>query len=426
MLTDPSLRLAHECVASEESYEKSVEIMSREIRIPCSKRFNSLYNEKDAHRALVSLSISNAYAESGMKDLAIEARKKIAADVSRPDLKASVPSGSWLRDAAEKTPEKEMKEMLENALTSTVSKIKGFGVFNAPIIAALDKHKIPRYDEKPESVLVRSKYTDGTTTFETYCNLQSVEPQRRAQITCVQVGAFDEKADVVEKLVIQSKMQRIEIALLLMDREFFASPTINRLKRLDQTFLMPAILTKGVKRALQEYVEGKRDQISECTLTPNEGEQAKFTLVIMPRAGWPAEETDPLKKYIPFATNIPLSVILWNIQRLPKDYRMRWGIESGYVAVEQFRARTTSRNHTLRLLYFYYALILYNAWLLANLILAKKSCAAAPSLVSSPIITVALMKTVFHLLILESMIVRRNGRTHQEGGEHACPEHIPV
>jgi len=58
------------------------------------------------------------------------------------------------------------------------------------------------------------------------------------------------------------------------------------------------------------------------------------------------------------------------------EYRMHWGIESGYVGVEQFRSRTTSRNHALRLLYFYYALILYNAWLLTNLILAKRSCSS--------------------------------------------------
>jgi IS4 transposase len=40
--------------------------------------------------------------------------------------------------------------------------------------------------------------------------------------------------------------------------------------------------------------------------------------------------------------------------------------------VEGLRARTTSKSHALRLLYFYYALILYNAWLLSNLIIAKR------------------------------------------------------
>ena len=167
-------------------------------------------------------------------------------------------------------------------------------------------------------------------------------------------------------------------------------------------------------------------EYAECTLTPNEGEPASFTLVIMPRAGCRPEETDPLKKYTPFATNIPRSDILWNIQRLPKDYRMRWGIESGYVGVEQFRARTTSRNHTLRLLYFFYALILYNAWLLANLILAKRSCASSSS--STPIITVALMKTVFHLLIVESMIVAwHEERARNQGGpDLMCRRHNPI
>jgi IS4 transposase len=49
----------------------------------------------------------------------------------------------------------------------------------------------------------------------------------------------------------------------------------------------------------------------------------------------------------------------------------RKGIETGYSGVERFRA-TTSTNHSLRLLNFFYALILYNAWLLANMIMARR------------------------------------------------------
>jgi IS4 transposase len=50
--------------------------------------------------------------------------------------------------------------------------------------------------------------------------------------------------------------------------------------------------------------------------------------------------------------------VMWNVRRLPDDYRRRWGIETGYAGVEGLRARTTSKSHSLRLLYFYYALIL--------------------------------------------------------------------
>ena len=72
----------------------------------------------------------------------------------------------------------------------------------------------------------------------------------------------------------------------------------------------------------------------------------------------------------------------------------------GYVEVEKFRARTTSRNHTLRLLYFFYALILYNAWLLANLMLAKRFS----KLLAEPIIRVTIMKAATRSTILASLM----------------------
>ena len=66
--------------------------------------------------------------------------------------------------------------------------------------------------------------------------------------------------------------------------------------------------------------------------------------------------------------------------------------------MERFRARTTSRNHTLRLLYFYYALILYNAWLLANLVLAKRFS----KFLEEPMIRVAIVEAAMRSIIVDS------------------------
>jgi IS4 transposase len=96
--------------------------------------------------------------------------------------------------------------------------------------------------------------------------------------------------------------------------------------------------------------------------------------------------------------NIPRRFVMWNVRRLPDDYRRRWGIETGYAGVETFRARTTSKNHSLRLLYFFYALILYNAWLLANLIMARKFS----KVLSRPIIETQMFKVAFHRIIVAS------------------------
>jgi hypothetical protein len=277
-------------------------------------------------------------------------------------------------------------------------------MFTMPIMAAADIHDIPRYDPNPDSgFLRRSKPERGTTTFESYMTLHSVEEGRRVQLACEHLGLFDEKEVILEELLVLS---RIEIYLLLLDRGFFNSHSIRMLERIHQRFLMPCIKNKGIKSAIIEYSEGRRKYISEYAMG-----DSKFTLVIFPKANH-GNEDDPLERYIAFATNIPLGEILWNMRKLPEDYRRRWGIESGYVGIEEFRARTTSRNHTLRLVYFYYAMILYNAWLLANLILAKKFNFL--DRMKEPIIPVRLIKEVFRRLIIESFLTNGSSRPRHE------------
>lgn len=392
MISNSSVRMAHQYGASKEAFEKATQIMCSKVSIPCSDRYNSVYDEMDLHRSLIALSISNGYAESGMQKLAMQTA---VASKSR----GSVPSGSWVRGRVESVSEKEMMERLDHALHSTVDEVESHRVFSTPIMAAIDKHKIPRYDQKIEPFLTRSKRDRGTNLFETYATLQCVEEGRRAQIACEHAGFFDGKDELVCKLITDARLNGLKISLLLMDREFFSSSVINALKRNGQRFLTPCVLHSGIKKAIQQYANGERELISQCTLTPSEGEPAEFTLVILPKAGCDDEERDPLKRYIPFATNIPLGDILWNVHKLPRDYRMRWGIETGYVGVEELRARTTSRNHALRLLYFYYALILYNAWLLANLIMAREL--SKP--LTHPVIPLPMVKAVLEGMIIHSL-----------------------
>jgi len=386
--SDSSVRMAHEYSASKEAFQKATQIMCREVSIPVSERYNAKYAETDLHHSLIALSMENRYAESGMRRLSIEASSR------------DVPSGSWVRDTVGRVPEKEMEEKLGRALSSTLQQVRSFRVLNEPVVAAVDKHQIPRHDEGIEPFLTRGKKKAGTTKFETYATLHCVEEGRRAQIACEHVGFFDENAKTVERLVTQARLEGVRISLLLADREFSTSPVMNRLKRLRQTFLMPCRLTPGMKLALVEHDQGKRGTISQFVVGKNTAgsEPCSFTLVIFPRKGSESER-DPLRRYIPFATNLPAGKILWNLRRLPEDYRRRWGIESGYAGIEQLRARTTSRNHALRLTYFFYSLILYNAWLLANLTMAGRF-GRLP--LARPMITVQVIKAVFGRMIREA------------------------
>ncbi len=380
-----SVRMTQQHIAAREAFERLTQIMSTNLSMPVSDRYNATYGEEDLQRSLIALSIGNGFAESGMKRLAIEASS------------ARVPSGSWVRDAVSKLSERDVKEKCERALDSTLRELKRFRIFNEPVMAAIDKHEIPRYDVGIEPFLTRGKFKAGTTKFETYATLQCVEEGRRDQIACSHVGFFDYDADAIESLLEQARLQEVEISLLLLDREFFSSLCILRLEKNGQRYLMPCRLTPGVKKAIIEYARGERKRLSRCTITPLEGAPASFNLLILPKKGCEKEE-DPLKRYIAFATNIPMRLVTWNVARLPEDYRRRWGIETGYSEVEEFRARTTSRNHALRLIYFFHALILYNAWLLANLIIARKFS----KLLTKPMIGLQLVRSTFYIVIVES------------------------
>jgi hypothetical protein len=163
-----------------------------------------------------------------MKRLAIEASS------------ARVPSGSWVRDAVSRLSEEDAANKSESALGSTLRELRRFGVFNEPVVCAMDKHQIPRYDEGMEPFLVRGQQKAGTMKFETYATLQCVEEGRRAQVACAHVGILDDNADVIAGLLGQVRLHEVEVSLLLLDREFFSASCMARLEKGGQRYLMQA------------------------------------------------------------------------------------------------------------------------------------------------------------------------------------------
>jgi len=398
MRSNSSARMAHEYAASREAFERLTQIMCTEVSIPVSDRYNALYGEEDLHHSITLLSIEGRYAESGMRRLAVEASS------------ARVPSGSWVRDAVSRLSESDVSMKVERALDSTLGELRRFGVFNEPVVCAMDKHQIPRYDEGMEPFLTRGKQKAGTMKFETYATLQCVEDGRRAQVACAHVGPLDDSADVIACLLGQARLRAVEVSLLLLDREFFSASCMARLEKEGQRYLMPCKLTSRTKEAIREHARGERRRVSRCKITSTEGREGAYNIVILPRRGC-EEERDPLKRYIAFATNIPRRFVMWNVRRLPDDYRRRWGIETGYSGVEGLRARTTSKSHALRLLYFYYALVLYNAWLLSNLIIAKRFY----KVLEAPIIEMQTLKVTIHRVVIASFAEDRHKRNRTGG-----------
>ncbi len=72
---------------------------------------------------------------------------------------------------------------------------------------------------------------------------------------------------------------------------------------------------------------------------------------------------EPKEKYIGFAINSP------NVN--VRKYAKRCGIETGYRMIESTRPRTRSTNMASREFCFLYAVIVFNAWVMANALISR-------------------------------------------------------
>jgi len=89
--------------------------------------------------------------------------------------------------------------------------------------------------------------------------------------------------------------------------------------------------------------------------------------------------------------------MLWNVSRLSEDYRKR-GNRARLRRDGAVQGHDHEHEPHSSAFYFFYALILCNAWLLANLILAK----TFSKFLTEPILRVAIVKAVTRSIIVDS------------------------
>lgn len=232
------------------------------------------------------------------------------------------------------------------------------------LVVAVDLHKIPRYDRTRDDHLTISKYDRGTKYFERYITIQCVNDGLRLALGCLSVPAGASVPGMVRALIDQCGKDGIVIKLCLFDREFFSVRTISVLNELGIPYLMPCRNSPGVVWTLNGCgdISPPRDAIP-CRLEGADG-TAPYNMVVVARRRrekGKSGSTAPEDRLIGFATNLPwVDVII---------YAVRWGIESAYAQIEAMRAKTRSRNPGARLFCFVYSLMVFNAWVMARILL---------------------------------------------------------
>jgi len=335
-------------------YKQASAILDEHLVIPSAP--NSHFKSDELVRCLIYLSIGKRYAESGLEDLGCT-RESPSADTLLRRLKMMKSS-------------EDAYSMLVQANDEVLRKLRRRRIFRMPVIVAID-FSDDRYYGRYNSKIRRSKKDRGTDLFYTHASLHIVERGKRITIFTVPVLPLDDHASIVERLVRAARARGIRVRTLLIDRGFFSVDITDGLSKGIRTrYLMPAVKNDRVKQVIEDHDKGRIPAMIGFTMKNAEQREASFNLLIYRKPD--AKTSDPVhKRYAVFATNMPREDALAVFSQLPDEYRQRWGIESGFRVQDNVQAKTTSTNYTVRMVYLMLSIILYNVWMLANIILAN-------------------------------------------------------
>ena len=319
------------------------------LQIKFSERHNSLYGSADFFGRLFNMCRHAEYAETARS--------------SDPDGGAGVPTGRWVRDKIRDIRYDHMLKRCQKVVDRTVRRMRRHGMFRTPVDVAIDKHLVGRYDKFSRIVnTIKSKYKNGTCDFNCLATANCTTDGSRAFLAARLVRRGDANVDVVSGLISDCKKKRIGIRSMKVDREFFSVGMINLLESLKILFMVPAIKTKGVKKAVREFESGTREAVSRHFIESDCG-RADFTLIIQKRENG----------YFTLATSATVQEVLGfksgslkGAEGFAELYRLRWGVETAYRDYESIRPRTASKNESMRILLLFFPMFLYNAWALVR------------------------------------------------------------
>jgi len=214
------------------------------------------------------------------------------------------------------------------------------------------------YGDRSTPMVVGKKPECGTTKCYKFATINIVESGKRFTVLALPVGPFDDKNKILENLF-RYTQERIRINRVYVDRGFFDSDSIKIFHRHRLKYLMPCTHISTIKHLLEVTP-------APAVITNFVMADITFNMVILQETN----DNGELLKYA-FATNEVFDENDVNLtERLFLLYGKRWGIETSYrVKKHSYLPKTTSKNYLIRLFYFMFSVLLYNLWILADILI---------------------------------------------------------
>jgi hypothetical protein len=214
------------------------------------------------------------------------------------------------------------------------------------------------YGDRSAPMVVGKEPERGTSKCYKFITINIVESGKRFTLLALPFGQLDTKEEVLGRLLSYT-LERIKIRRLFVDRGFCDSNAIKVFNSFHLKYLMRCTQYSTVKDVL-EITPAPR------IITDFEMKDVTFNLIIIEK-----ELENGTKEKRAFATNEEYNENdVYLAERLFDLYGMRWGIETSYrVKKHSFLPKTTSKNYQIRLFYFMLSVLLYNLWILADILI---------------------------------------------------------
>jgi putative transposase len=270
------------------------------------------------------------------------------------------PSATRVRDTlAERVFARQDLDALEARLNALLVAQVPVDILAQPQRVAIDLTLLPYYGTAglEADQLRRGEAKAGTTRFHCYATASVLRAGRRVTLALTFVHAEEALADVLEDLLGRIARLGVAILRLFLDREFASVAILTLLAR--QSFPAIVALPKRGDR-LKALLCGRTSYQTSYTMRSADDGEITFPLYVACRYTAGRRGRHGID-YLPFAVVGQGNAAL-RVRQVAREYRWRFGIESGYRQMHAVRAPTTSRDPALRLLLVAVAVLLTNLW----------------------------------------------------------------
>ncbi len=320
--------------------------LDRQINLGMRK--NSTYGQNHILNIVLWASVNHTSAESSVFELKEINKKK------------EIPSADIVFHHIERQIYSELQIQLEKVVNFSCQMAERRRLFGKYSAVAIDIHDIPYYGKVNNPLVMACKHNNGTSYCYKYATIDIVEKNQRFTLKAIPLTQLsNDNATIVSELL-EHAMEYIHVKYVLLDRGFFSIDVLRVLERLKLKYVMPAIKNDRIKQVVKDN-SNKLSYFLKYTM----GTKDKVTFNLM------VKYDEKEREYYTFATSFEI-IYKSDIERIAKMYRKRWGIETGYRVKHDFLAITTTESYTVRMLYFMVSVILYNFWLLCNLVYCRE------------------------------------------------------